>query len=49
MSHSLLMVDLRGVLIHFRPLNDLSGDQDVTGSVQSIWSKTVMFGNSKDV
>ena len=33
---SLPMVDLSAVLILFRPLNDLSAEQEVTGSVQQL-------------
>ena len=47
-SRSLLIVDLSAVLILFRPLNDRSAEQEVTGSVQRISSSTLMFGKSED-
>ena len=40
-SRSLLIVDLSAVLILFRPLNDRSAEQEVTGSVQRISSSTL--------
>ena len=42
---SLPIVDLSAVLILFRPLNDRSAEQEVTGSVQSMCNSSVMFGN----
>ena len=47
-SRSLLIVDLSAVLILFRPLNDRSAEQEVTGSVQRISSSTLMFGKSEE-
>lgn len=44
---SLLIVDLSVVLILFRPLNDRSAEQEVTGSVQSMPNSSVIFGNSE--
>lgn len=35
---------LKGVLIRFSPLKDLSAEHDVTGSVQRIVTRALMFG-----
>ena len=40
----LVIVDLNGVLLLFRLLKDLSAVQVVTGSVQRILIRAVMFG-----
>ena len=42
------MVDLSVVLILFSPLNDLSAEQEVTGNVQRISNRTLMFGKRDD-
>ncbi len=39
------MVDLRAILIRFRPLIDLSAEHYVTGRVQKICNRILMFGN----
>ena len=44
-SLSLPIVDLRAVLMRLRPLKDRSAKQEVTGRVQSMSSKTLIFGN----
>ena len=44
---SLPMVDLSAVFILFRVLNDLSAEQEVTGSVQSMCNSSTMFGKSE--
>ena len=49
MRRSLLMLDLMEVLMRFKPLNDLSEVQEVTGRVHRIWSKTVMLVNIDEV
>ena len=43
------IVDLSAVLILFKPLNDHSTEQEVTGSVQSMHAhnSSVIFGNSE--
>ena len=45
--HSLPIVDLSAFLILFKPLNDHSAEQEITGSVQSMRNSSVIFGNSK--
>ena len=42
--HSLLMPDLKTVLIHLSPLNDLSVVHEVTGKVQRIVTRALMLG-----
>ena len=42
---SLEVVDLNTVLILFRPINDLSAEQEVTGSVERMWSNSLILGN----
>ena len=44
---SLPIIDLSAVLILFKPLNDRSAEQEVTGSVQSMRNSSVIFGNSE--
>ena len=44
---SLPMVDLSAIFIHFRLLKDLSAEQGVTGSVQSMCNSSAMFGKSE--
>lgn len=44
---SLPIVDLSAVLILFKPLNDHSAEQEITGSVQSMHNSSVIFGNSE--
>ncbi len=44
-KRSFPMVDLKAVLIRFRPLNDLSAEHDLTGRVQRICNRILMFGN----
>ena len=41
---SLLILDLKDVLMRFKPLNDLSAVHEVTGNVQSIVMRALMFG-----
>ena len=43
-KRELVIADLKGVLILFRPLKDLSGEQLVTGNVQRIFTRAVMLG-----
>ena len=44
----LLIIDLGGVFIHFSYINDLSEEQEVTGSVQSMNRMTLTHGNMTD-
>ncbi len=48
-SRSLLMLDLRAVLIRLSPLKDLSAEHEVTGSVQRIVARTLMLGKKLEI
>ena len=48
-SLSLLMVDLRVVLILLSPLNDLSALQEVTGRIQRIVMRALILGKKLEV
>ena len=41
-------MDLNAVFIHLSPLNDFSEEQEVTGSVQSMNRRTLIFGNMNE-
>ena len=43
-KRELVIADLKGVLILFRPLKDLSAEQLVTGRVQRNFTRAVMLG-----
>ena len=47
-SRSLPIVDLSDDLMRLRPLKDRSAEQEVTGRVQSMSSRTLMFGKRDD-
>ena len=47
-KRSFPIVDMRGVLILFSPLKLLSAEQEVTGKVQRINSRTLIFGKRNE-
>ena len=48
-SLSLLIVDLREVLIHLSPLNDLPAVHVVTGKMQRIVTRALMLGKKLEI
>ena len=48
-SLSLLIVDLKEVLIRLSPLNDLSAVHKVTGKMQRIVTRALMLGKKLEI